>query len=643
MFDETKLASRNRAILTETLPYEVPVIFSNDRFFRTSTRQRGSPAVQAALLHFSGDPGTRTIPYNYKLKKGRERYNVLSVMHPLWQLKVAHFYDDYANSLLLSCLRSEYSLRRPTSIPGLLVGGLTVDLDSRYKSGLVQLGIDAPEGEETHLTSYFVYGKYNLLGRFVDSQEYIRHEKRFSRMRRIDISRCFFSIYTHSIAWALKDKIFAKDNSDSYSLENRFDRLMQGANWGETNGILVGPEISRIFAEIILQRVDQDIFTELSDQRVEHGWDYAIRRYVDDYFIFANSDEMVGRLTELIQRKLEPYKLYINDGKTRDLARPFVSELTKAKSEIRAEFRELRSAIRSDAAPENPSARRSLSVLRAEVKGLRNILSTHGVDVSEVSGIVLPAIRQIVGRQNWLETEGEAPPRHRLETALSLLGLAFYICALDPRVRCAYTLSQIVLEVQQAEFMAEAHSRDMINHLIVDECAAIIRRLISDGSLDDRGDSVELYNFLICGATFVGEDFLRNKTVREALDVISLPANLTYFRYITAKYCMLKSRDEFSNMLLRMNKRVRELVISRKSSINTDAETYLLFSDYISSPDISTIQKRSLINQRVSAKEAVSIGTAEGVSRLVGFVDWEGLSVIHLLERKRLRQPYQAA
>ena len=42
-----------------------------------------------------------------------------------------------------------------------------------------------------------------------------------------------------------------------------FDNLMQSVNARETNGIVIGPEFSRIFAEIILQYIDQKVEQEL--------------------------------------------------------------------------------------------------------------------------------------------------------------------------------------------------------------------------------------------------------------------------------------------------------------------------------------------------------------------------------------------
>ena len=46
-----------------------------------------------------------------------------------------------------------------------------------------------------------------------------------------DVSKCFYNIYTHSVTWAVKDKESAKRNSGESSFENRFDKVMQLANY----------------------------------------------------------------------------------------------------------------------------------------------------------------------------------------------------------------------------------------------------------------------------------------------------------------------------------------------------------------------------------------------------------------------------
>ena len=53
----------------------------------------------------------------------------------------------------------------------------------------------------------------------------------------MDIARCFYHIYTHTIAWAVKGKEQAKELIGKETFENAFDTLMQHANYNETNGI----------------------------------------------------------------------------------------------------------------------------------------------------------------------------------------------------------------------------------------------------------------------------------------------------------------------------------------------------------------------------------------------------------------------
>jgi hypothetical protein len=146
-----------------------------------------------------------------------------------------------------------------------------------------------------------------------------------------DISKCFPSIYTHTITWSLRGKNFGRENTSGNYFEGDFDKLMQSANGSETNGILVGPEISRIFAEIIFQRVDLNVIDELSsdqDSPLILNKDYVLRRYVDDCFLYYH-DTLVGeKIFKTYEKKLQEFRLYINDAKTKTYISPFMSNIT---------------------------------------------------------------------------------------------------------------------------------------------------------------------------------------------------------------------------------------------------------------------------------------------------------------------------
>ncbi len=126
-----------------------------------------------------------------------------------------------------------------------------------------------------------------------------------------DVSRCFPSIYTHSIPWALHGKKKSKKDRKASSASvfgNRLDYIFRQAQDGQTSGVPVGPDTSRVTAEIVLAAVDQD-FEEIT------GAEYV--RHVDDYWIGADSAEECDELLQALRSTLNDYSLDINEQKTR--------------------------------------------------------------------------------------------------------------------------------------------------------------------------------------------------------------------------------------------------------------------------------------------------------------------------------------
>ena len=118
-----------------------------------------------------------------------------------------------------------------------------------------------------------------------------------------------------------------------------FDNLMQSVNARETNGIVIGPEFSRIFAEIILQYIDQKVEQELLNKKhpnesIRHKSDYECYRYVDDYFLFYNDEKDRNLFLESLIKWLKEFKFQISPSKTEEFERPFITKITIAKHRI---------------------------------------------------------------------------------------------------------------------------------------------------------------------------------------------------------------------------------------------------------------------------------------------------------------------
>lgn len=184
------------------------------------------------------------------------------------------------------------------------------------------------------------YGRSSVINDTIISIEdyrYQRAEKKFAHLLKFDIQGCFDSIYTHSIAWATgggKDIYKESFRSEDNTFGSKWDRQMQLMNYNETNGIVIGPEFSRIFAEVIFQHVDSSVAHSLKKEKYDFERDYVCYRYVDDYFFFYNDEACRKKAIELFDEKLKEFKLAISAEKTHEFSRPFITDITRAKIRI---------------------------------------------------------------------------------------------------------------------------------------------------------------------------------------------------------------------------------------------------------------------------------------------------------------------
>lgn len=128
-----------------------------------------------------------------------------------------------------------------------------------------------------------------------------------------DISRFYPTIYTHSIPWAAYGKEQVKRNLQLYSgsLADRLDILIRACNRNQTIGIPIGPETSRIIAEVISSRIDSEFHDRMPDIPSE-----SVDRLQDDWFIGVNTLEKAETALSKITVLYREYGLEINGNKT---------------------------------------------------------------------------------------------------------------------------------------------------------------------------------------------------------------------------------------------------------------------------------------------------------------------------------------
>ena len=130
-----------------------------------------------------------------------------------------------------------------------------------------------------------------------------------------DISDCYSSIYTHSIAWAIEDKIECKKNKHGGNLGNYVDKSIQAMQFGQTNGIPQGSVLMDFIAELLLGYIDMELSNKLHEEKID---DYQILRYRDDYRIFVNYSNCGEKILRILSEILTDFGLRLNFSKTRN-------------------------------------------------------------------------------------------------------------------------------------------------------------------------------------------------------------------------------------------------------------------------------------------------------------------------------------
>ncbi len=129
-----------------------------------------------------------------------------------------------------------------------------------------------------------------------------------------DISKFYNTIYTHSIPWALHGKQVAKRNRRDNLWGNKLDRFVRNMQDGQTLGIPIGPDASRIVSEIIGVALDRSI------QLLEP--DLNGIRFIDDFYIYADTAAEAEILAVKINRALSEFELTSNENKSSIQAMP---------------------------------------------------------------------------------------------------------------------------------------------------------------------------------------------------------------------------------------------------------------------------------------------------------------------------------
>lgn len=635
---------KQRSVLTDMLPFEVPPTFSNRGFYRflrdnsieiEKRRLRWvcetNALDQTMRLLFGIDPAaviatevvtewgkqkTRrsvplkvcqmaTIPFNFRVAHNMDG-RTLSVVHPRNQVEVASFYATHSALIIYHTSVSEFSIRHPVSV-------------SRYayfKDKLHEQRLDSANGleeedrEYEQLGSYFVYRKYRNIHRFFESYEYHRSEKKYDAMVQIDVSKCFDSIYTHSLPWSVlgKDQTkFSLDESKT-TFAGRFDALMQNLNHKETNGIVIGPEFSRIFAEIILQSVDSELIKHLAEgAKLTHKVNYEIFRYVDDFFVFYNEESTKHKVFETLQEILKSKKLSINTAKIKNYQKPIITEITVAKERtsrlLNAEIDPVcEEAPLAD--PTKPPMRKLLCAINANrlITRYKAAIKEAGVTYGDLLNYTFAVIENKIEKlfKAYVTSDKSDRDRKRLSDALlAIMEFAFFVYSASPKVNHTIRLCRII--ATSVDFLHWQGFPYEQKHLIFKYVHDNVMQQLEKNRMSVHREVENLY--LLISLSQIGREYWLPVSVllvhflikeEEGTGNYIRPTGFMSHFSITTLLSYIKDKVRYAKLKTFLEAHVIAKLEYMKAHCPNDAEALIMLLDLIVCPYISVATKQKI-------------------------------------------------
>lgn len=710
---------KERAILSDVLPYEVPITFSNRYLYRFLVENNvflngekidfkndfvaddliAFEEILKILFHHEYNTDSeykfRKIPFAYRITHKEKDFRELALIHPINQLKLIKFYDDFKESILYSCSISNFSIRKPVNVAKYsFFNDKLHQLTKGDKNDFLELS----GREYEDLKTFFSYKKYTNIYKFYEDYRYHRAEKKYNFLFKFDIAKCFDSIYTHSISWAVLGLDAVKENVDASkkNFSGIFDKFIQYSNYGETNGILIGPEFSRIFAEIILQRIDKTVEEKIIKLNGSiNKTDYELYRYVDDYFLFCDDDSLKEDIFKIFIHELKKYKLSINNSKTIEYKKPIITDITIAKEKINRLFSENPrfSIIEFD---KNESL---IEVNKEDVEILNHKFSFYlnpdnlitqykiliketSVDYKDVLNYSLALLNNILERNLVISEEVYIDYRLKIKTneitdktvvnkldkiedeltshMINFIDFVFFIYSVSPRVnstiKTCHILSKIITfyklkyKTTPKEFILSTNNRNRIFKKILDESSLIIKK----NSISEYAQMETLYLLTVIRELdkefripevrlekFIGYDNEKNETPDCKLNYFSIVVLLFYLGH-SKKYDKIKVA-----LKVYIENYIKSFPIEKRSKSSELTHPML---DLIACPFLSKQNKRKFFaifkDSKNINESKKNFKTLDGILNFqkrhmkYGFTKWERFNLAKELEYKKSQEVY---
>lgn len=639
-----------RAVVTDTLPEEVPIIFSNDGYYTNAISDEVYSGPEGQLAEAVINSNERyTIPYRYNVLRDQFTTRGLSLLHPGAQNKVALFYQKFDALICYYAKKSSFSLRSPYKVGSTYFVKGPISSRNAYRAHSIDTV--SIEKSVSNPASYFAYNRLSRAHQFFDSNEYLHLEKKFEIFRMLDVSKCFNSIYTHTMAWAVSDIKTAKDSVTADGFGNEFDKLMQSMNYNETNGICIGPEISRVFAELIFSDADKAVIEILNLAGLVFKNDYDVKRYVDDYYVFARSVGVADKVTAAIEVALSKFNLHLNQHKTQTIERPFSTQKSEIISAIDVVLSDYFSKF-IDYKPVNETRfaypkniRRSDAVFRAFVSKAKAACLMHSANYEVVSDYIVAALRrrvvEIVDGHAYGAVSGSSEDEY-VSSIMALIEASYFFYTVNPTVRASLNVARSI--VASGKLFREALPTRMpfLSESIVRWTIDLVKSMNNGARHRDlTAVPIEVLNVLVPMREIAGNEPLIDSLISTLCEDID---KFEYFEIVTFLY-LIGGRPIHRPLTTRLFSRAK-LIVQEGYGPEMDAQAAHLCLDLLACPYLALDKRGAWFNtlrKRCSLPGLPRIEAQEAVVRMEGrpwFVRWSGVDLMSVLRKKELSAVY---
>ena len=311
-------------ILTDIMPVEVSELFSYSKFYEYLLSKQSTLDDIVSQMHamkaensetpFSGGKwgNWATSPLKFNILKGTDSIRELNLVQPLSAMNIYFFVECYQKELLdILSNNACFSLRYHRKNSDLFYRRKSKKIVDYFEK--ISQKVDRAILQQTG--AYFKIHKFNSVSSFTNSRLWQQCNFKYRNFAKIDYKSCFDSIYTHAYKWCIeKDTVDSKEASNA-NLHIVIDRVLQNINGRSSNGLIVGPEFSRMIAEVLLQEIDVEVKHNLAAQGLNAGTDYRVFRYVDDIYIFSHTQAHTDLIIKTIERAAQKYLLKFNEFK----------------------------------------------------------------------------------------------------------------------------------------------------------------------------------------------------------------------------------------------------------------------------------------------------------------------------------------